>query len=131
MRTPLILAPILATALAGPAAGAQRAQRTVTVSVTVTEPLQVRVDAAAATLRATRDGMRLTVRVRTWGAGSPVVAVRHGGGESRCETVASAARTAAHGAGEGAVVLCVLPRPAAGEGAVYETSVTLVVSAVN
>jgi hypothetical protein len=131
MRTLLFIPALtLAATLEGRAA-AQRVERTVTVSVTVTEPLQARVDVAAATLRAAGDGMQLTVPLRTWGAGSPIVAVRHGGGVTPCETVASAPGAAARSAGDGTVVLCALPRPTTEAGAVGETLVTLVVSAVN
>jgi hypothetical protein len=132
MRTLLFIPALtLAATLGGRASVAQRVERAVTVSVTVTVPLQARVDVAAATLRAAGDGMQLTVPLRTWGAISPIVAVRHGGGETACETAASTPGAAARRAGDGTVVLCALPRPTTEARVVDETLVTLVVSTVN
>jgi hypothetical protein len=132
MRTPrFIPALTLAATLEGRAPVAQRVERTVTISAAVTVPLQARVDVAAATLRAAGDGMPLTVPLRTRGASSPIVAVRHGGGETAYETVASTPGAAARRPGDGTVVLCALPRPTTEARAVDETLVTLVVSGVD
>jgi hypothetical protein len=119
---PPLAAVLVATACGREHAAAQRAEATVQVAATVVESAGVRVDATAATVADTRDGVWLAAPLAVSGAGSPSVEVASDGGE--CRAVSSTAR--AGGEPAGPWLRCSVPRRAE-PGGVTEIRVTLVI----